>query len=201
VPFVFSQKLQKHFASLAGISTDVQVSTNGQAFTDSLLFSHKGLSGPAILQISNYWNYGEAVEINFFPELDLLQHLKQQQQLSPKINLVSLLSEMLPKKLVRQLVSLCCQDKKLTDYKHTELTEIAEYFTHWSFVPAGTEGYRIAEVTLGGIDPDELSSQTMESKSVKGLYFIGEVIDVTGHLGGFNFQWAWASGAAAGEYV
>jgi len=201
VPFVFSQKLQNQFAGLAGISTDVQVSTNGQYFSDSLLFTHKGLSGPAILQISSYWNYGDTVEINFFPELDILQYLKEQQQLHPKIGLVRLLSEYLPKKLVQNLTAFWGLDKKLTEYKHTELAEIAEQFTHWRFVPAGTEGYRTAEVTLGGIDPDELSSQTMESKSVKGLYFIGEVIDVTGHLGGFNFQWAWASGSAAGAYV
>ncbi len=201
VSLLLSQKLQKQLSVLAGISTDVQVTTGEQTFTDSMLFTHKGLSGPAILQISSYWKPGGEIELNFFPDLDLFAYLKQQQQQRPKIGLGRLLSELLPKKLARQLLSLLGSAKKLAEYKHTDLSEIAEYFTHWRFVPTGTEGYRTAEVTVGGINPDELSSKTMESKLVKGLYFIGEVIDVTGHLGGFNFQWAWASGAAAGDYV
>jgi len=201
VPFIFQSTLQNQLECLAGVSVNIQVSCNGQSFSDSMLFTHKGLSGPAILQISSYWKPDNEVEINFFPQLDLLHYLKQQQQERPKLGLVSLLSEFLPKKLVRQLTSIWCNVKTLAEYNHAELAEIAGQFTQWRFVPAGTEGYRTAEVTLGGINPDQLSSQTMECRSVKGLYFIGEVIDVTGHLGGFNFQWAWASGVAAGEYA
>jgi len=201
VPFVFSLKQHQQFDGLAGLATEVTVETNGQFFSESLLFTHKGLSGPAILQISSYWKPGSIVEINLIPDVDLFQHLKDQQKLRPKSVLTNLLSEFLPKRLAQHLVNLWCPIKNLADYNYMELENIANQFNRWQFKPADTEGYKTAEVTLGGVDPEQLSSKTMECKTVKGLFFAGEVIDVTGHLGGFNFQWAWASGAAAGEYA
>ncbi|MCP4272620.1 MAG: NAD(P)/FAD-dependent oxidoreductase [Gammaproteobacteria bacterium] len=201
VPFTFSKKQLQQFDGLSGIALDITVETGNQSFSESMLFTHRGLSGPAILQISSYWNPGETITINLLPGIDLLEHLKQQQQVRAKSGLATVLTEFLPKKLARHLTTLWCAEKNMADYSHLELEKIAEQFKQWQLVPAGTEGYRTAEVTLGGIDSNELSSKTMESKKVSGLYFIGEVIDVTGHLGGFNFQWAWASGAAAGEYV
>ncbi len=201
VPFVFSSKQLQQFDGLAGIATEVTVETNGKLFSESLLFTHKGLSGPAILQISSYWKPGDVVQIDLIPQLELLEHLKEQQKLRPKIGLVTLVSEFLPKRLAQHLVNLWCPIKNLADYSYLELESIAQQFSSWQFRPADTEGYRTAEVTLGGVDPEQLSSKTMESETVKGLFFAGEVIDVTGHLGGFNFQWAWASGHAAGEYA
>ncbi len=201
VPFTFSKKQLQQFDGLSGIALDITVETGNQSFSESMLFTHRGLSGPAILQISSYWNPGETITINLLPGIDLLEHLKQQQQVRAKSGLATVLTEFLPKKLARHLTTLWCTEKNMADYSHLELEKIAKQFNQWQLVPAGTEGYSTAEVTLGGIDSNELSSKTMESKKVSGLYFIGEVIDVTGHLGGFNFQWAWASGAAAGEYV
>jgi len=201
VPFTFSKKQLQQFDGLAGIALDVTVDTANHSFSEAMLFTHRGLSGPAILQISSYWKPGKAVTINLLPAVDLFQHLKQQQQNRPKSGLATVLTEFLPKKLAKHLTTLWCAEKNMADYSHLELEKIAKQFNQWQLTPAGTEGYRTAEVTLGGIDSNELSSKTMECKTVSGLYFIGEVIDVTGHLGGFNFQWAWASAAAAGEYA
>ena len=201
VPFIFNEKQLAQFEGLAGLSTEVSVSVNGQSFSESMLFTHKGISGPAILQISSYWKPGDVVSINLLPNVDLAQHLKEQQKLKPKSSLTTILSEMLPKKLAQRLVTLWCPTKNMADYSHVEIENIASKFNQWNLKPADTEGYRTAEVTLGGVNPEELSSKTMESTLAKGLFFIGEVVDITGHLGGFNFQWAWASGAAAGEYV
>jgi len=201
VPFTFNQKQLQQFDGLAGLSTEVRVESGDQSFIENLLFTHKGLSGPAILQISNYWQPGDTVSIDLLPHLDLLEHLKQMQKQRPKAGLVGILSELLPKNLANHLVNLWCPIKNMADYSYSELEQITKHFNLWQFKPADTEGYRTAEVTLGGVDPDQLSSKTMESKTTKGLFFVGEVIDVTGQLGGFNFQWAWASGAAAGEYA
>ena len=201
VPFTFNQKQHQQFDGLSGLSAEVRVECGDQSFTENILFTHKGLSGPAILQISNYWKPGEAVIINLFPHLDLLQHLKDQQKLRPKAGLVRVLSEHLAKNMANQLASLWCPLKNMADYSYKELEQINSAFTQWQFKPGDTEGYRTAEVTLGGVNVDQLSSKTMEALNTKGLYFIGEVVDVTAHLGGFNFQWAWASGAAAGEFV
>jgi len=201
VPFTFSKNQLQQFDGLSGVALDVTVETANQSFSEAMLFTHRGLSGPAILQISSYWKPGTDVSIDLLPGVDLLQHLKLQQQTRPKSSLANVLTEFLPKKLARHLVALWCDEKNMADYSHMQLEKIAKQFNQWQFIPAGTEGYRTAEVTLGGIDTNELSSKTMESKSIPGLYFIGEVVDVTGHLGGFNFQWAWASGAAAGEYA
>jgi len=201
VPFTFNQKQLQQFDGLAGLSSEVRVECEGQSFTENILFTHKGLSGPAILQISNYWQPGGSVIINLFPHLDFLQHLKEQQKQRPKAGLVSVLSEHLAKNMANQLASLWCPIKNMADYSYRELEQINAAFTEWKFKPADTEGYRTAEVTLGGVNVDQISSKTMEALNTKGLYFIGEVVDVAGHLGGFNFQWAWASGAAAGEYV
>jgi len=201
VPFTFSEKQLQQFDGLAGLSTEVIVEANNQSFRENLLFTHKGLSGPAILQISSYWNLGEPVTINLLPDVDLFEHLKTLQKSRPKLGLSTVLSEFLPKNLAQHLVHLWCPIKNLADYSFDEFQHITDRFNRWQFYPSGTEGYRTAEVTLGGVNPDELSSKTMASKVVDNLYFIGEVVDVTGHLGGFNFQWAWASGVAAGEYV
>jgi len=201
VPFTFSDKQLKQFDGLAGLSTEVIVQVNNQSFRENLLFTHKGLSGPAILQISSYWNFGDSVKINLLPDIDLFEHLKLLQKSRPKLGITSVLSDFLPKNLAHHLVNLWCPIKNLADYNFEEFQQIANHFNSWQFYPSGTEGYRTAEVTLGGVNPDQLSSKTMASKVVNNLYFIGEVVDVTGHLGGFNFQWAWASGAAAGEYV
>jgi len=201
VPFTFNQKQHQQFDGLAGLSTAVSVETEGQYFNENLLFTHRGLSGPAILQISSYWKPGAVIVIDLLPTLDLFEHLKQQQTQRPKAGLIAILSEHLPKNMAKQLATLWCPLKNMADYSHAELEQITLRFKQWNFKPADTEGYRTAEVTLGGVDPDQLSSKTMASKANKGLYFVGEVVDVTGQLGGFNFQWAWASGAAAGEYV
>lgn len=201
VPFTYSQKQHRQFDGLSGVATEVIVESEGQQFRENLLFTHRGLSGPAILQISSYWKPGSCIRINLLPDLDFLEHLKHQQQQKPKAGLINIVAEFLPKKLARHLVGLWCTEKNMADYSFAELEAIATQFQQWQFRPADTEGYRTAEVTLGGVDPDQLSSKTMESKTTKGLYFIGEVVDVTGQLGGFNFQWAWASGNAAGEYA
>jgi predicted Rossmann fold flavoprotein len=159
------------------------------------------LSGPAILQISSYWLPGEAIQINLLPELDLVDFLKTGQATQPNIKLKTLLAEVLPKRLIPALLGQETVDMPLQELSYIRLEEIAHQLQHWQIKPNGTEGYRTAEVTLGGVDCNELSSKTMESSKVAGLYFIGEVVDVTGWLGGYNFQWAWSSGWCAGQVV
>ena len=166
-----------------------------------MLFTHRGISGPAILQISSYWQPGQDLEINLLPARDVFEWLADRQRSRPDAELKTVLGELFPKRLAQRLCELALGNQPLRQYRAPELQAIAEHLQHWVFRPNGTEGYRTAEVTLGGVNTDELSSTTMESKKVPGLYFIGEVVDVTGHLGGFNFQWAWASGHAAGQVV
>jgi predicted Rossmann fold flavoprotein len=166
-----------------------------------MLFTHRGISGPAILQISSYWKHGAELRINLLPRIDGAEWLLERQQSRPAAELKSVLGERLPKRLAQRLSEIQFDSRPLRQYRAAELRQVAVQLQNWAFQPIGTEGYRTAEVTAGGINTDELSSATMESKKVPGLYIIGEVADVTGHLGGFNFQWAWASGHAAGQVV
>jgi predicted Rossmann fold flavoprotein len=204
VPFIFTDKFKLMSEKLSGISVTATVTVGDQSFSESILFSHRGLSGPAILQISSYWHEGDTISLNLLPSLNAEEYLLEQKQSNPKNLLRSLLSQQLPKKLVLELEALWWQElanKPLAEINDMALLKIAGQLNNWQLKPAGTEGYRTAEVTLGGIDTNDLSSKTMMSKKVDGLYFIGEVVDVTGHLGGFNFQWAWSSGYAAGCVV
>ena len=203
VPFTITEpQLKALCGELSGTSVeDCLVSCNGQSFKENILFTHRGLSGPAILQISSYWQPGDAIEINLLPHIDLPEWLAAQQRERPNTELKTLLSELFTKKMAGLLAEQWFVSKPLKQYTPAELEAVATRLSEWQLVPAGTEGYRTAEVTLGGIDTREVSSKTMESQKSAGLYFIGEVLDVSGHLGGFNFQWAWASAHAAAEYV
>jgi hypothetical protein len=180
------------------------VSSN-KSFKEAILFTHRGISGPAALQISTYWQLGDYIKINLFPGFDLLDWLKQQQLEHPQAEFKTILSYKLPKRLATKLCELVIdpsfEKKPMQQLSNAELEKIVTQLCNWKVLPSGTEGMRTAEVALGGVDTDELSSKTLESKKVSGLYFIGEAVDVTGHLGGFNFQWAWASGWCAGQYV
>jgi len=201
VPFTITDQLKEICAELSGTSVDCLVSCNDQAFRENLLFTHRGLSGPAILQISSFWQPGDSVEINLLPDHDALAWLQQQQAERPNSELKTLLGEVFTKKMANLLAEHWFVSKPMKQYTPAELQAVANALGAWQLVPAGTEGYRTAEVTLGGVDTREVSSKTMESLKSPGLYFIGEVLDVSGHLGGFNFQWAWASGYAAAQYV
>ncbi|WP_295477296.1 NAD(P)/FAD-dependent oxidoreductase [uncultured Pseudomonas sp.] len=201
VPFTITDQLKTLCGELSGTSVDCLVSCNDTSFRENILFTHRGLSGPAILQISSFWQAGDTVHINLLPDRDAHEWLKQQQAERPNSELKTLLGEVFTKKMATLLAEQWFTSKPMKQYTHAELASIAEKLADWQVVPAGTEGYRTAEVTLGGIDTREVSSKTMESLKSPGLYFIGEVLDVTGHLGGFNFQWAWASGYAAAQYV
>jgi predicted Rossmann fold flavoprotein len=180
---------------------DCVVSGNGQSFRENILFTHRGLSGPAILQISSFWHPGDAVEINLLPDHDALAWLQAQQSARPDSELKTVLAEVFTKRMATLLADGWFASKPMKRHTPAELRDIAEKLGAWQVLPAGTEGYRTAEVTLGGVDTRDVSSKTMESRKSPGLYFIGEVLDVTGHLGGFNFQWAWASGHAAAQFV
>jgi len=202
VPFRFTGREAEAMRSLAGISLPVTTNCNGAAFTEAMLFTHRGLSGPAILQISSYWNEGDIIKVNLLPGIDITAWLRLEKSERPKLHLQNLLAEKLPKRLITYLSeSLAWSNLPLSAYADSTLEKLADMLSQWELRPAGTEGYRTAEVTVGGVDTDELSSKTLESRKVPGLYFIGEVVDVTGHLGGFNFQWAWASGWASGQSV
>ena len=201
VPFVLAEKWQKKLAGLSGLSIDVAVKCRDQSMTGAMLFTHRGLSGPVILQISSSWQVGEPIEINLMPDQELLAFLMDQQQQHPKMDLKNILAKKLPKRLAHRLCEIWNLDKAINQWNEKQLQEIAEKFQQWTLYPVATEGYKTAEVTLGGVDTDELSSKTMEASKQPGLYFIGEVVDVTGQLGGFNFQWAWSSAQAAGQYV
>jgi len=201
VPFTITDQLIAICTELSGTSVDCLVSCNDQSFRENILFTHRGLSGPAILQISSFWNPGDTVEINLLPDLDALDWLHSQQAERPNSELKTLLGEIFTKKMANLLAEHWFVSKPMKQYTPGELADVADKLASWKVVPAGTEGYRTAEVTLGGVDTREVSSKTMESLKSPGLYFVGEVLDVSGHLGGFNFQWAWASGYAAAQYV
>jgi len=201
VPFTFTGKEKDAFTALAGISLAVSVSCRGKSFREAMLFTHRGLSGPAMLQISSYWQPGDSLCVNLLPDLDIAAWLENKSLERPKAQLATVLSEVLPKRLVKELMKQLPANLPLQQLNKEQVQQTVLLLNKWMLKPNGTEGYRTAEVTLGGVDTDGLSSQTMESKAVPNLYFIGEVVDVTGHLGGFNFQWAWSSGYAAGMAV
>ena len=204
VPFTLTGALHDLCNRLSGVSCKATVTAADTHFTEDILFTHRGLSGPAMLQASSYWSPGESITVNLLPDVKLGELLLATKRSRPKSSLRGLLTESLPKALVSELQEIFwpeLQDVALADFTDEQLRQIADNLQSWSIKPAATEGYRTAEVTMGGIDTNELSSKTMESKQHPGLYFIGEVVDVTGHLGGFNFQWAWSSGQAAGQVV
>jgi predicted Rossmann fold flavoprotein len=201
VPLTFDVGLLARFKDLSGISVDASVSCGKTRFDEALLFTHRGLSGPAILQISSYWRAGEDIVIDMAPATDVLALLKQLRRDHPRQELATALAGFLPKRLAQTVADTIGTPGRLADSSDKLLSNVAAAVKAWRVRPNGTEGYRTAEVTLGGVDTTELSSKTLETKSVPGLYFIGEVVDVTGHLGGFNFQWAWSSGHAAGWHV
>ncbi|MCU4675358.1 NAD(P)/FAD-dependent oxidoreductase [Catenovulum sp. 2E275] len=203
VPFTLHDHDKKRFDGLSGISIDCLVSSeNGQRFRENILFTHRGLSGPAILQISSYWQAGQAVTINLLPDNRLIELIENWRKDSPKKSLKNCLNQILPGRFIDTLIAeQAIPDKAVNQLSHSEIKQLDEYFHQWTIKPNGTEGYRTAEVTLGGVDTDELSSKTFEAKKSAGLYFIGEVTDVTGWLGGYNFQYAWSSGVACGLAV
>jgi predicted Rossmann fold flavoprotein len=186
---------------LSGIDAVCEVSCNNQAFMEQMLFTHRGLSGPAILQISSFWQPGDALNIKLEPDIDLYEVLITAQKQAGDSHLKTILANYFAKRLLAVFIAAELLDKPLKRLERHELQSIADFLQNWTIKPNGTEGYRTAEVTLGGVDCDEISSQTFEAKKVPGLYFIGEVLDVTGWLGGYNFQWAWSSGWAAGQVV
>jgi predicted Rossmann fold flavoprotein len=201
VPLTFDAGLLAQFKDLSGISVEASVGCGKARFDEALLFTHRGLSGPAILQISSYWRAGEDIVIDMAPALDVLALLKQLRRDHPRQELATALAGFLPKRLAQTIADRIDGPERLADFSDRLLSKVTAAVKAWHVRPNGTEGYRTAEVTLGGVDTTELSSKTFESRSVAGLYFIGEVVDVTGHLGGFNFQWAWSSGHAAGGQV
>ena len=200
VPLTFTDGLKTPLKTLAGVSTDSRVNHSDASFDEALLFTHRGLSGPAILQISSYWNAGDAITVNLAPDTNILEALKDARNTAPRQSPKVWLSQHLPTRLAEYIASHIKQ-LRLADMSDIAMANLALMVNEWHIKPAGTEGFRKAEVTKGGVDTDELSSKTMEAKKVPGLYFIGEVVDVTGHLGGHNFQWAWACGVACGEAI
>jgi predicted Rossmann fold flavoprotein len=201
VPLTFDAALLARFKEMSGVSVDAVVSYGKTRFDEALLFTHRGLSGPAILQISSYWRQGQDIVIDMAPQTDVLAELKRLRSDHPRQEMATALADILPKRLAQTIADLIGGPQRIADFSDRLLTDVAAAVRQWRVRPNGTEGYRTAEVTLGGVDTSELSSKTLESRSVPGLYFIGEVVDVTGHLGGFNFQWAWSSGYAAGRHV
>ena len=204
VPFTTTGSLHELCARLSGISCKATVTADGVSFKEDILFTHRGLSGPAILQASSYWSPGESIEIDLLPDIELLPELLAAKRSRPNSLLRNALAEYLPKALAAELQDLLWSDSSdmpLAQFANDHLRTIAESLHHWIIKPAATEGYRTAEVTMGGVDTAELSSKTLQSLKHPGLFFIGEVVDITGHLGGFNFQWAWSSGHAAGQVV
>ena len=201
VPLTFNEIILKKCKELTGLSVEAIASFEKTAFEEGMLFTHRGLSGPSILQISSYWQLGRNIEINLAPHHNLINYLQEKKEKKPKQEINLIISDILPKRLV----AILCDDLKISgriaDMSKKKIEQISQSINHWIIKPTGTEGYRTAEVTLGGVDTNELSSKTMMSKKNSGLYFIGEVVDVTGHLGGYNFQWAWSSGYVAGQHV
>ncbi|GHB46102.1 hypothetical protein GCM10007094_39260 [Pseudovibrio japonicus] len=201
VPFVFDDAMRERTKHLAGVSVDAVVSFKKTSFREGLLFTHRGLSGPSILQISSYWEEGKDIRVNLLPDTDAFDALKSAKQNQPKQDIKTTLAGLLPKKLAAHIAEEHKLGGRLADTSDKVLRKAALAINDWTIKPVGTEGYRTAEVTLGGVNTKAISSKTMEASKVPGLFFIGEVVDVTGHLGGFNFQWAWASGHAAGQFV
>lgn len=206
VPFTLSGAMLEMARDLAGLSIPVSMTTNNTRFDDQLLFTHKGLSGPVVLQTSNYWWPGDTVAVDFLPNISLAEFVQMQQTLRSQKSIQNLLSEHLPKRFVQSWFTIhksiqALAERTANQLQHPDIKLLSEYFHQWQFNPKGTEGYKTAEVTRGGVSTDEVSSKTFESKKQPGLYFIGEVLDVTGWLGGYNFQWAWASGWCAAQAI
>jgi len=202
VPFTYPADLIDKWRNLAGIALNVRAKIASTIFEEAMLITHRGLSGPAILQISSYWREGDSIELDLLPDHDIAAHLKSARQDRPKAGIVTALEGLLPKAFAQHVCrETKLDDMRLADLPNKALEKCAHYLHHHTFTPGGTEGYRTAEVTLGGVDTSFISQKTMEANDIPGLYFIGEVVDVTGHLGGHNFQWAWSSGHAAGQAV
>ena len=204
VPFTLAGRMREFAQALAGVSMPVRVGCGDQTFEEALLFTHKGVSGPAILQISNYWYPGDVVLVDFCPRLNLVEQMLEWRGDGSRASLKNRLAGLLPKAFVQQWLAMhhyAETDRPLAEMSNAQIETVASWFQSWQMVPGGTEGYATAEVTRGGVDTDAVSSKTFEVRDIPGLYFIGEVLDVTGWLGGYNFQWAWASGYCAGEYV
>ena len=201
VPFTFESELLAKCKELTGLSVEADVKHGKTKFAEGLLFTHRGLSGPSILQISSYWKEGDDILVDLAPGMDALKFLKDKKQSNPKLEMQNALPEFMPKRLAQSICDDLKLEGRIADQPDKKLSLLADYINRWTVRPSGSEGYKTAEVTLGGVDTNELSSKTMEAKSCPGLFFIGEVVDVTGHLGGFNFQWAWASGHAAGQFI
>ena len=201
VPLTFSEKILAICKELTGLSVEAVVSFKKTFFEEGMLFTHRGLSGPSILQISSYWKMGDDIKVNLSPKLDVDKFLNDRKTSNPKHDINNIVSEILPKRLAH----IICNENKVNgnicELSKKVLTSLSNSINAWAINPTGTEGYRTAEVTLGGIDTEEISSKTMMSNKHPGLFFIGEVVDVTGHLGGYNFQWAWSSGYVAGQYA
>ena len=198
VPFTLHKPLLEQLQPLSGVAVPVTVTaSDGKQFKEAMLFTHRGLSGPSMLQISSYWQAGEALEINLVPETPLEDFLNRQRETHPNLSLKNCLAKLLPKRLTEVLQQQeVVPDLTLKQLNSKQQQQLVGQLNRWTVQPNGTEGYRTAEVTLGGVDTDQLSSRTMEARDVPGLFFIGEVVDVTGWLGGYNFQWAWSSAAA-----
>lgn len=201
VPLTLTGKHQERLADLSGVALPVTAHCNGREFSNFMLITHRGVSGPSILQISSYWNVGDALHLDLLPQDDAFDSLKRLRAKRPAAELRTVLGDLFPKRFAERLCEIWFPSRPMKQFNDPELRAIAEQLQRWPLIANGTEGYRTAEVTLGGVDTDEISSSTMQSKQVPGLYFIGEVVDVTGWLGGYNFQWAWASGHAAGSVV
>jgi predicted Rossmann fold flavoprotein len=201
VPLTFQAALLEQCKALSGLSVEATVSCGKVSFSEGLLFTHRGLSGPSILQISSYWREGQEIIVNLTPSIDAISFLKDRKKTQPKQEIQTALSELVPKRLALSMCERANLSGRMADIPDAQLQQLALSINEWRIKPSGTEGYRTAEVTLGGVDTNMLSSKTMEAKKQPGLFFAGEVIDVTGHLGGYNFQWAWSSGYVAGQNV
>ena len=201
VPLTFKDDILEFCKSLAGVSIEASVKINKTIFNEGLIFTHRGISGPSILQISSYWKPEKTIEVNLLPQNSMDKTLKERRIETPKQNISNVLSDFLPNKLALAITSLLNANQKIGEASNNTLNKISNFINKLNVLPTGTEGYKTAEVTLGGIDTNEINSATMECKKYSGLYFIGEVVDVTGHLGGHNFQWAWSSGYVAGQNV
>ena len=201
VPLTFSEKILSMCKELSGLSLEALISFNKTVFEEGMLFTHRGLSGPSILQISSYWKLGSDIKINLLPKQDVFKLLKNKKILNPTQNINFLISEILPKRLANIICKENNAKGNICELSNKLLKQLSDSINTWSINPTGSEGYRTAEVTLGGVDTDEISSKTMMSLKNPGLFFIGEVVDVTGHLGGYNFQWAWSSGFVAGQHA
>ena len=201
VPLTFNEKILQMCKELTGLSVEAMVSFNKVLFQEGMLFTHRGLSGPSILQISSYCKQGDTIKVNLSPKLNVYQLLEKKRKLNPKFDILNIINEILPKRLAQIICSENKVSGHISELSNKILKQLSENINNWLINPTGSEGYRTAEVTLGGVNTKELSSKTMMSNKHKNLFFIGEVVDVTGHLGGYNFQWAWSSGYVAGQYA